>query len=156
MDVIREIQKQDTIVAGPPEVARQVHATALTVEPDKEYSVGTIDFRTVAAYNLGKEFHPKRERWVGYVITLSTGQVIYHSGDTDSIPEMRRVVCDIALLPCGGTYTMTAKEAADAANAMQTKAVIPMHWGDIVGSEADAKEFARVFKGETIIKKQET
>jgi len=155
LEDIREIQKQDTIVAGPVEASRQVHATALTVEPDNEYSVGKVSFRTVPAFNLGKQFHPKKEHWVGYVITLSGGQVIYHTGDTDSTPEMRRVECDIALLPCGGTYTMTAKEAGDAANSMKVKAVIPMHWGDLVGSEADAQEVARVFKGETIIKEPE-
>ncbi|MBM4168674.1 MAG: MBL fold metallo-hydrolase [Ignavibacteria bacterium] len=155
LDDIKDIQKQDTIVAGPAEVARQVHATALTVEPDKEYSVGKVSFRTVPAYNLGKEFHSKKEHWVGYVITLSSGQVIYHAGDTDPTPEMRRVACDVALLPCGGTYTMTAKEAADAANSMKVTAVIPMHWGDLVGSATDAQEFARIFKGETIIKQPE-
>ena len=45
-------------------------------------------------------------------------------------------------MPIGGAYTMTAQEAADAANAFAPKLVIPIHYGDIVGSEADAQAFA--------------
>ena len=50
---------------------------------------------------------------------------------------------------------MTAKEAAEAANAFKPQAVIPMHWGDIVGSEKDAEEFKKLFSGKTIIKSPE-
>ena len=41
---------------------------------------------------------------------LSNGQRIYHSGDSDATPEMKKVQTDVALMPCGGTYTMTAAE----------------------------------------------
>jgi L-ascorbate metabolism protein UlaG (beta-lactamase superfamily) len=92
---------------------------------------------------------------VGYLITLSTGQKIYHSGDTDFTPEMRTVVTDFALLPCGGTYTMSGKEAADAANVFKPQTLIPMHWGDIVGTRKDAEEVQKSFNGETIIKAPE-
>ena len=41
---------------------------------------------------------------------------IYHSGDTDVIPEMDQAAgVDVALLPVSGTYVMTAAEAAEAA-----------------------------------------
>ena len=107
------------------------------------------------AYNVNKQFHPKQNNWVGYVIALATEQKIYHSGDSDFTPEMKAVVADFALLPIGGTYTMTAKEAAEAANAFKPRAVIPMHWGDIVGSATDFDEFRRLFKGETVVKQAE-
>ncbi len=50
---------------------------------------------------------------------------------------------------------MNAKEVADAANVFKPQALIPMHWGDIVGSRADAEEVKKLFKGETIIKEVE-
>jgi L-ascorbate metabolism protein UlaG (beta-lactamase superfamily) len=106
---------------------------------------------TVPAYNLDKKFHPKENKWVGYIITLSNGQKIYHAGDTDFIPEMRDIMTDIAMLPCGGTYTMTAAQAAEAANAFKPKLLIPMHYGSIVGSPADADTVKKLFKGETVI-----
>jgi L-ascorbate metabolism protein UlaG (beta-lactamase superfamily) len=121
------------------------------VTPGENYNLGELKVKTIPAYNIGKQFHPKQNNWVGYVITLSTGQRIYHSGDTDFTPEIKTVVTDFALLPIGGTYTMTAKEAAEAAKAFKPQAVIPMHWGDIVGAQKDADEFKRLFPGKTIV-----
>ena len=69
------------------------------------------------------------------------GRRVYYPGDTDAIPEMDRIRADIVLMPVGGTYTMTAAEAADAVNRMKPVVAVPIHWGDIVGSEADAKKF---------------
>ena len=99
----------------------------------------------VAAYNTNKDFHPKANGWVGYVVTLSNGQRIYHTGDSDVTPEMKKVQTDVALMPCGGTYTMTAAEVAAAANEFKPAVLIPMHWGDIVGSRADADAVAKAF-----------
>jgi L-ascorbate metabolism protein UlaG (beta-lactamase superfamily) len=110
---------------------------------------------TVPAYNLDKKFHPKENKWVGYIITLSNGQKIYHAGDTDFVPEMREIITDIALLPCGGTYTMTAKQAADAANSFKPKVLIPMHFGEGLGTVKAGEEVKKLFNGETIIKIQE-
>jgi L-ascorbate metabolism protein UlaG (beta-lactamase superfamily) len=65
---------------------------------------------------------------------------------------MDSVEADVALLPCGGTYTMTAAEMAEAANRFKPSVLIPMHWGDIVGARADADAVAKAFKGRTVIK----
>jgi L-ascorbate metabolism protein UlaG (beta-lactamase superfamily) len=50
---------------------------------------------------------------------------------------------------------MTAKEMAEAANSFMPKILIPMHWGDIVGSRADAETVKKLFKGETVVKEKE-
>ncbi|MGH2567150.1 MAG: MBL fold metallo-hydrolase [Bacteroidota bacterium] len=149
---IARIKKDGTAFFAPKDVAYQLEGTVITVAPNQSYTVGELKVKTTHAYNIGKQFHPKQNNWVGYIIALSTEQKIYHSGDTDFTPEMRSVVTDFALLPCGGTYTMTAKEAGDAANVFKPHTVIPMHWGDIVGSAADAEEVKKIFKGETVIK----
>ncbi len=152
---IEKIRKEGTIFVAPKDVARLIKGEVVAVVPDESYEVAGLKVQTVAAYNLSKQFHPKHNNWVGYCITLSTGQCIYHSGDTDSTPQMRKVACDIAFLPCGGTYTMDGKEAAAAANIFNPKAVVPMHWGDIVGSKEDVEEFTKLFKGTTIVKTPE-
>jgi L-ascorbate metabolism protein UlaG (beta-lactamase superfamily) len=82
---------------------------------------------------------------VGFVI-LMDGTRVYHTGDSDFIPEMRSIQCDIALLPVSGTYVMTAEEAAEAAAAIKPRIAIPMHYGAIVGSEADAQKFKSLAK----------
>ncbi|MBR3750429.1 MAG: MBL fold metallo-hydrolase [Clostridia bacterium] len=91
----------------------------------------------VAAYNIGKQFHKPEHGGLGYIIDDGTAS-LYVAGDTDFIPEMREIRCDICALPIGGTYTMDAREAAMAANAIRPKQVIPTHYGDIP-SVADAQ-----------------
>jgi len=68
-------------------------------------------FSVVPAYNIMKPFHPKGKKWVGYVLTIG-GVCYYIAGDTDKIPEMNDIKCDVAFLPVGGTYTMNAERAA--------------------------------------------
>ncbi len=115
--------------------------------------MGGLTVQAIAAYNTNKDFHKKKEGWVGYVVTLSDGVRVYHSGDSDVTPEMKAVRTDVALLPCGGTYTMTASEVAEVANAFKPAVLIPMHWGDIVGSKADADTVSRGYTGgRTVIK----
>ncbi len=153
-DIVR-IKKDSTIIVATKDVTSKIGKGTVTVFSGQNYSVGILKVMTVSAYNLDKKFHPKGNNWVGYIITLSNGQKIYHAGDTDFIPEMRKVITDIALLPCGGTYTMTAQQAAEAANTFMPKVLIPMHWGEVVGSKADAEEVKKLFKGETVILKPE-
>jgi L-ascorbate metabolism protein UlaG (beta-lactamase superfamily) len=114
-----------------------------------------VAVEAVPAYNRTKVFHPRSNNWLGYVVTLSTGVRVYHSGDSDAIPEMETLKVDVALMPCGGTYTMTAAEMAAAANTFKPSVLIPMHWGDIVGSKADAEVVKRSFTGTTVIKTPE-
>jgi L-ascorbate metabolism protein UlaG (beta-lactamase superfamily) len=152
-DDIGKIAQPATIFVAPPDVAGKLTGKkVLTAKPGETNDVGKVKVAAVAAYNINKQFHPKANGWVGYVVTLSSGERIYHSGDTDAIPEMKTVQADVALMPCGGTYTMTAREMAEAANAFKPAILIPMHWGDIVGSKADAEAVAKIFKGKTVIK----
>ena len=104
--------------------------------------------RAVAAYNTskrdadGKPFHPRDAGWVGYELNIR-GERLYHSGDTDVIPEMDSVTgVDVALLPVSGVYVMTAQEAAEAARRIQPRVAVPMHWGSHIGTEHDARTFA--------------
>ena len=152
---IAKIQSEKTILVVPKNLAGQFHINIIAVEPGKTYEIGSLKVTTVPAYNMNKKFHPKESGWVGYILTLSNGERIYHSGDTDFIPEMKKIVVDVAMMPCGGTYTMSAVEMAEAANFFKPKILIPMHWGDIVGSKADAGEVKKLYKGETVILKPE-
>jgi L-ascorbate metabolism protein UlaG (beta-lactamase superfamily) len=112
----------------------------LAVVPNKEYTVAGLKFQTVPAYNINKSFHSKQNNWVGYIVKINN-VTYYIAGDTDLIPEMKDIKADVVFLPVGGTYTMTAKEAAEAANLMKPSVAVPIHFGDVVGSLQDAKDF---------------
>jgi L-ascorbate metabolism protein UlaG (beta-lactamase superfamily) len=50
----------------------------------------------------------------------------------------------LVLLPVSGTYVRTAQEAAEAARRIQPRVAVPMHWGENIGTEGDAREFAKL------------
>ena len=115
----------------------------ITVEPNQKYMVQGIKFETVPAYNTNKTFHPKENGWVGYVI--ETNEIKYYiAGDTDITEENKKVKCDVAFVPVGGTYTMDFKEAAQLVNQIQPKVAVPIHYGSVVGTKQDAEEFIKL------------
>ena len=118
-----------------------------TLNPGERASPRGLVVEAIRAYNTNKKFHPKEDNKIGFVITVD-GHRIYHSGDTDIIPEMSGLNPDIALLPVSGTYVMTADEAARANDEIikPRKFAIPMHYGSIVGSEEDANKFKNIVK----------
>jgi L-ascorbate metabolism protein UlaG (beta-lactamase superfamily) len=152
-DDIAKIEKPTTVFVAPADVASKLTGKdVVTASPGGSYQAGTVKVTAVAAYNTNKDFHPKANGWVGYVVTLSNGQRVYHTGDSDATPEMQAVQTDVALMPCGGTYTMTGAEVAAAANVFKPAILIPMHWGDIVGSRDDADAVIQAFSGTTVIR----
>ena len=128
----------------------------ITVEPNEKYVVQGIKFETIPAYNTNKTFHPKKNGWVGYIIIIN-GIRYYISGDTDITEENKKVKCDVAFVPVGGTYTMDFKEAASLINEIKPKIAIPIHYGSVVGTEQDAIDFIRLLhpeiKGIILMKK---
>jgi L-ascorbate metabolism protein UlaG (beta-lactamase superfamily) len=155
-DDVALVEQPGTVFVAPADVAAKLKGRNVVVaSPGHTYQAGGVTVQTVPAYNRGKAFHPRSNNWLGFVVTLSTGVRVYHSGDSDAIPEMDALKVDVALMPCGGTYTMTAAEMAAAANSFQPKVLIPMHWGDIVGSKADAEAVRKGFTGTTVIKAPE-
>jgi L-ascorbate metabolism protein UlaG (beta-lactamase superfamily) len=140
-----------TWLVGPAAVAERVSGQVVSIAPgeavQRELLPG-VGISAVAAYNTSKRdpqgnlFHPREAGWVGYEIEV-VGERLYHSGDTDVIPEMDSVTgVDIALLPVSGVYVMTAGEAAEAARRIQPRVAVPMHWGEHIGSFQDARAFA--------------
>jgi L-ascorbate metabolism protein UlaG (beta-lactamase superfamily) len=138
---VKNISKPDGIVIGPADAAGQF-STGKAISPGQSIILGPITIEAVPAYNIGKTFHPKEKGWCGAIISLA-GQRVYFAGDTDFIPEMKELHdIDLALLPIGGTYTMTATEAARACGDIKPSRAIPCHWGEIIGQKDDAKTFA--------------
>ncbi|MBM3129151.1 MAG: MBL fold metallo-hydrolase [Chloroflexi bacterium] len=146
-DDIAKISHAGTVVVAPPSVAAKSNVQITLVKPGDKLTVHGVALEIVPAYNPNKKFHPKESGHVGYIITLN-GKRIYHTGDTDLIPEMTQIKCDIALLPVSGKYVMTALEAVEAAHTLQPALAIPMHYGDadVAGTRADAEEFKRLAK----------
>jgi L-ascorbate metabolism protein UlaG (beta-lactamase superfamily) len=143
---LEKIRKPTTIFVTDRESAKSISGDVRVVKPGDNISVSGIEIKAVPAYNTNKNFHPKANNWLGFVINVENER-IYHAGDTDLIPEMGSFTVDIALLPVSGTYVMTAVEAAEAARLIKPKVAIPMHYGSIVGSLNDTLNFKKSLEG---------
>jgi L-ascorbate metabolism protein UlaG (beta-lactamase superfamily) len=140
---LQRITTAKTEILVPAEALDKLDAVAgkrRGVRPGETLVAAGLAVEVVPAYNVNKKFHPKDAKYVGYVVTVD-GERIYHAGDTDQIEEMKGLAPDVALLPIGGTYTMTAPEAAKAVAALGAKRAVPIHFGSIVGRQEDAAEF---------------
>ena len=146
---ILKIKNDNTIIVIPKDLNDSVlklgfsKSKVICVEPNKEYNIGDISFKTIPAYNINKAFHPKVNNWVGYIITINDIRY-YITGDTDNTIEARNVSCDVAFVPVGGTFTMTYEDAASLVNEIKPAIAIPIHYGSIVGSESDAIHFVKL------------
>ena len=138
---IEKVIKEDTIIVAPKTAkALSKMKNVILVEPNRTYDVKGIKIETIPSYNINKKFHPITNEWVGYIIEIDEVRY-YIAGDTDITPENKQVKCDVAFIPCGGTYTMNYEEAAELTNIIKPKIVIPTHYGNIVGNKDDGLKF---------------
>ena len=150
---IDKVIKPDTTIVMPEGMQVKLvkkgvkNSNIITVEPEKTYVVEGLKFETIPAYNVNKAFHPKDNGWVGYILEID-GIRYYIAGDTDITEENKRVKCDIAFVPVGGTYTMNFKEAAELVNEIKPKVAVPIHYGSIVGTNEDAINFQKLLNPE--------
>lgn len=144
---IKKVIKNNTIIVCPEDVKEELLKlnikNIIEVVPNKDYEVLNIKFKTIPAYNINKNFHPKENNWVGYLINYNNVKY-YIAGDTDITEENKNIICDVAFVPIGGTFTMDYKEAASLINEIQPKIAVPTHYGLIVGNKDDGIKFSKL------------
>lgn len=146
-DSIAKVKKESTLLVTPESMKKKALAEAgipadkcVFYDPNETHELGKLVIETIPAYNKLKPFHPKGKKWQGYVVEMDSIRY-YVAGDTDVNEDIKRVQCDVALIPIGGFYTMDKKQAADYIADLKPKAVIPTHYGSIVGNKGDGADF---------------
>jgi L-ascorbate metabolism protein UlaG (beta-lactamase superfamily) len=154
---VKKVSAPGTLIVANQTAAPKLQGDVRVLHPGEEMRIGDVTVQAVPAYNItkfrspGVPFHPRSAQHNGYIVTLD-GERIYFAGDTDHIPEMAEIQCDIALVPVGGTYTMTAEEAAEAVRSIQPKVAVPMHYGPSAAGTPDAgTRFKELCPGEVLI-----
>lgn len=146
---IKKVEKSNTIFIIPESMLENAIKSGIKenriikIKPNQNYKYENLKIETIPAYNVNKKFHPKENNWVGYLIEYNN-VVYYIAGDTDITNENKKVKCDIAFVPIGGTYTMNYKEVAKLINEIKPKFVVPIHYGKIVGTKQDALNFEKL------------
>lgn len=145
-ETIDRLRDEHTRLLAPAPCAAALGAFAEPVAEGDELELAGVRIEVTPAYNTPQgrstSKHHVRGESVGYLLDIE-GKRIYHSGDTDLIPEMRELEgVDIAFLPIGGTYTMDIEEAVEAALLIEAALTVPMH----TRMEADPHEFVRALE----------
>lgn len=146
---IEKVRKKDTRIVVPKDLEEKAleldfdEEEIIDVNPGEYIDLEYLDAETIPAYNINKDYHPRENGWLGYIIQIDDIKY-YIAGDTDITEENKEVKCDVAFLPVGGTYTMDCKEAAELANIINPKIAVPIHYGSIVGKKEDAEEFIKL------------
>jgi L-ascorbate metabolism protein UlaG (beta-lactamase superfamily) len=139
-DDVKRIRRESTVVVANRSAAKKLGKGIQVVKAGDRLELSGVTVEVVPAYNVDKSFHPKGAGHVGYIVSVE-GTRIYHTGDSDPIPEMDGLSADILLVPVSGTYVADPAQAAEIVRAVKPKIAIPMHIGTIIGSQADAERF---------------
>ena len=141
---IKKIIGENTILLGPKSEERalsKLNGRGLNLNEPLEIEDITIEL--VPSYTINKGTHPKSNNWAGIIIEAD-GKRVYHAGDTERIPEMKDLTkknITVALLPCGGRFTMDFEMSTDCALDIKPEIVVPMHsWGASLESYKDLME----------------
>ncbi len=145
---LKNIINERTVIVSAQECLSQLKSLKVKdligIDPRNNEKIDDLVVEAVPAYNVNKDFHPKDDKKIGFIIKFGNDR-IYHTGDSDIIPEMKDTNPTIVLIPVSGTYVMTAEEASKAVNELiNPKVAIPMHYGTIVGNKEDAIRFSEL------------
>ena len=99
LEDLKKIKNDNTIVIAPEDCGDKLSEIfqdeqIFIVEPNNKYKLFDVKFETIPMYNIGKEFHPIENEWVGYIIYID-GVSYCIAGDTDITEENKKIECDI-------------------------------------------------------------
>jgi L-ascorbate metabolism protein UlaG (beta-lactamase superfamily) len=125
---IKKLFKESTVLLGPKSMSSDLEKFGgKGLKFNEKFEFNGIGIQLVPAYTIQKQTHPKNNEWAGIIIDTE-GKRVYHAGDTERIPEMKNLKdVTVALLPCGGIYTMDFEESCMAAADIKPNIVVPMH-----------------------------
>jgi len=143
-DDIARVRDSGTVIIAPASMKKLLDDADHFMRPGDMLQLDGFDVLAIPAHNVDKKFHTPDHGWLGYVFTLDD-TTYYHAGDTDFLPAMFGIRCDVAFLPVGGHYTMGIEDAARAGEACGAEVVIPIHWGEKHGTEEDVEQLKELF-----------
>jgi L-ascorbate metabolism protein UlaG (beta-lactamase superfamily) len=84
------------------------------------------------------------------VLLFAEGKTVFHAGDTGLFSDMKLIgelhPIDLAFLPIGDNFTMGPEDAALAAEFLQAKQVVPIHFNTFPPIKQDPQNFISLLK----------
>ncbi|MCZ2491855.1 metal-dependent hydrolase [Dellaglioa carnosa] len=153
-DTIELAKQSNATVISITDLANYFKSEGLTVEELNFGGQLTLPFgsvKLVPAWHTAALAIDGKPRTLGVAAGFElhiAGKVLYHAGDTALFSDMKLVnhmePVDLAFLPIGDTYTMGLEDAAIAAEFVQAKKVVPIHYNTFTKIEQDPVEFVQL------------
>ena len=156
-DAVAIAQANEALIIAPNELAVYCSNIGLKSHPmhiggSHVFPFGRVKL-TIAHHGSGLDLGGEALTYMGnpcgFLITLG-GKTIYHAGDTGLFLDMKLIgeldAIDVALLPIGDNFTMGIDDAVRAAEFLQAKLVVPMHYNTFGVIQVDAKAFVDKMK----------
>lgn len=152
-DTVPIAKRNDALVIGLAEMATYMGWQGLNTHPMSiggahEFDFGKVKFTQAFHGSSYTEDENKRIVYLGMpagVLLSAEGKTIYHAGDTGLFSDMKligeRNSIDVAFLPIGDNFTMGPEDAALAAEWLQAKTVVPIHYNTFPVIEQDPHKF---------------
>ena len=126
------------------EVAAEAEAEGI---PSEGMNIGgTIETNNIKVHMVTALHSAEKGDPAGVVIEMD-GKTIYHAGDTGLTYDMKLIgeffKPDLSFIPIGDRYTMGIPSATRAVEFIQSKRVIPIHYGTFPIVSADPEEFKK-------------
>lgn len=156
-DTVEIAKRSDALVVAVAELATYLSWQGLNVHPMSIGGAYTFDFGTVKLTQAfhGSSYTENNEKIIytgmpaGLLLTIE-GKTIYHAGDTALFSDLKligRRKPDLAFLPIGDNFTMGPEDAAIAAEWVQAKLVVPIHYNTFPVIKQDPYQFVESLSG---------
>jgi len=133
-ETLEAIKTSKAVLVVPQAVADQLSENlkgkAVVLNNGKSTTQVGIPISAIPMYNLPEDAESKhtKGRGNGYILNLG-GKMVYFSGDTEDIPEMRALKdIDVAFVCMNLPFTMDINQAASAVLEFKPKIVYPYHY----------------------------
>ena len=151
-DTLELAKKNDALVIGIAEIAtyfgwQGVKTHGMSIGGGYDFDFGRVKF--TQAFH-GSSFNTEDQQIIymgmpaGILLTIE-GKTIYHAGDTGLFSDMKligeRNEIDLAFLPIGDNFTMGPDDALLAAEYINAKQVVPMHYNTFPPIKQDPQNF---------------
>ena len=156
-DTVEIAKRSDALVVAVAELATYLSWQGLNVHPMSIGGAYTFDFGTVKLTQAfhGSSYTENNEKIIytgmpaGLLLTIE-GKTIYHAGDTALFYDLKLIghhKPDLAFLPIGDNFTMGPEDAAIAAEWVQAKLVVPIHYNTFPVIKQDPHQFVESLSG---------
>jgi len=158
-DTIELAKKKDALVIAVNELAvylgwQGLKTHGMNIGGAYQFDFGKVKF-TQAFHSTGLETADQNFVYLGMpagVLVTIDQKTIYHAGDTALFSDMKligeRYSIDVAFLPIGDNFTMGPEDAAYAAELLQAKLVVPIHYNTFPIIEQDPYQFISLLKNQ--------